>query len=624
MLGDAWTRNLENIQAEEGPIDFVFFTGDAAQSGKSEEFSEVTGFFTDLCAELEIGLDRLYTVPGNHDVSRGTEVSAWQGMRMRLSASKDLLGVSRWINGITDEPPLGFDHSWRDAVMSRQHAYRAWLRTELKRPDLAPDGLGYHASIHLPGWDIPIHIAGLDTAWLCGDDADTGRLLATENQIARHLTDSGGNPLPGLRVALMHHPLHELEDGSVAQRMLAEHADLVLRGHLHQTEVSEWVDPDRRLRVLAAGSLYEGGLADTWGNSCQFVRVELDSTGRPVEALVRFRSFSPSGGHWFDDNSLYRNSREGRVTWTFGPVGPARNANPFSPWTPRPEHCFGRTGLFRRLEAAFDERRSMWLVGDWRAGKTVTLLAWEKRLRERGVTVKLVSGQGPAGVSAAQFVESVTGLDSPSDADGAADRLTAWIEVVSASGIPPVVLVDEVESVVQSCEVRFFERLRDLLGRVCLVFASRDAPDEVFSRTGKTSPITNRMEVAWVGLLEPGGDDATIRLGAAALGPGDADLMRRWSGRHCYFLQLFGSLLVDARGLGQSQDQALADLQRQATMHFRQLWKTIGSGLQAELRDAARGVRARAGVLRQRGLVSEDGQPFSELFAAWLRGETGQ
>ena len=43
--------------AEEGQIHFVFFTGDAAQSGKSGEFSEVTGFFTELCAELGIGPD---------------------------------------------------------------------------------------------------------------------------------------------------------------------------------------------------------------------------------------------------------------------------------------------------------------------------------------------------------------------------------------------------------------------------------------------------------------------------------------------------------------------------------------------------------------------------------------
>jgi hypothetical protein len=420
----------------------------------------------------------------------------------------------------------------------------------------------------------------------------------------------------------MHHPWHELADSIPTRHLLSEHADIVLRGHLHQTEVGEWIDPDRRLRELAVGSLYEGGLADTYGNSCQLVRLELDSKGRPIEAVVRFRSFSPRGGHWFDDNSLYRESKEGRVTWTFGPRA-SKKPNPFSPWTPRPEHCFGRAGLFRRLEAAFDERRSLWLVGDWRIGKTTVLVAWEKRLRERGIVVKLVSGQGPAGVSARQFVETVTGLDSPDDADGAADRLTAWIEAVSPSNVPPVVLVDEVESVVQTCDERFFDRLRHLLGRLCLVFSSRDAPDEVFSHASKTSPITNRMEVAWVGLLEPGGADATIRLGSEHLGAGDADLMHRWCGSHSFFLQLFGWCLVESRLLGASPDQAVAELRSQAPMHFRQLLKALTAADRQALRDTARGVRSNVGSLKQRGLLAEDGRPFGEVFTVWLRGALG-
>jgi hypothetical protein len=344
---------------------------------------------------------------------------------------------------------------------------------------------------------------------------------------------------------------------------------------------------------------------------------------RPIEATVRFRSFSPRGGHWFDDDGIYRNSQNGRITWTFGISPVVKKPNPFSPWTPRPEQCFGRAGIFTRLENAFDERRSMWLVGDWRIGKTMILKAWEKRLRERGVVAKLVSGQGPAGVSAAQFVESVTGLDSPLGADDAADRLAEWIHAVSSSSLPPVVLVDEVESVVQSCDVRFFDRLRDLLGRICLVFSSKDAPDEVFSRNDKTSPITNRMEPAWIGLLEPGGDDATIRLGSELLGPGDADLMHHWCGRHCFFLQLFGHLLAEARRAGMGPDVALADFKLQSVPHFRQLWKTLLQPHRKALRDAARGVPSQIGVLKQRGLVGDDGGPFGEVFAAWLRGEIG-
>ena len=259
VLGDAWKRNLETLLQEEGGIHFVFFTGDAAQSGKPEEYDEVTDFFQALGDELGIGLDRLFIIPGNHDIDRDHEKSVWESMRMRLAATTDLLGVSRWMNGISQRPPLGFEDSWRTSILERQNGFREWVRADLRRAELAPDGLGYRSTVQLPGWAFPIHIAGLDTSWLSGDDADTGRLLLTENQVASHLTNARGDALPGLRVALMHHPWHELADGTSAKRQLSDHVDIVLCGHLHQTEVSEWIDPDRRLRELAVGSLYEGG-----------------------------------------------------------------------------------------------------------------------------------------------------------------------------------------------------------------------------------------------------------------------------------------------------------------------------------------------------------------------------
>src|SRR5205823_4247764 len=156
---------------------FVFFTGDAAQSGKAEEYEEATDFFQALCKELDLGLDRLFVVPGNHDIDRGVRENAWELMRMRLAASSDLLGVSRWMNEISPRPPLGFEDSWKTAILERQRGYRSWVQDQLHRPDLAPSGLGYRTSLQLPGWAFPIHIAGLDTAWLSGDDADAGRLL---------------------------------------------------------------------------------------------------------------------------------------------------------------------------------------------------------------------------------------------------------------------------------------------------------------------------------------------------------------------------------------------------------------------------------------------------------------
>jgi hypothetical protein len=45
--------------------------------------------------------------------------------------------------------------------------------------------------------------------------------------------------------------------------------------------------------------------------------LRLDNEGRPREAEVRLRSFSPRGGHWHDNDGLYKGSSRGRLTWSF-------------------------------------------------------------------------------------------------------------------------------------------------------------------------------------------------------------------------------------------------------------------------------------------------------------------
>lgn len=44
-----------------------------------------------------------------------------------------------------------------------------------------------------------------------------------------------------------------------------------------------------------------------------------DDTGRPRRYDLRFRSFSLRGGHWFDDGSLYRAARSGRLRIELSP-----------------------------------------------------------------------------------------------------------------------------------------------------------------------------------------------------------------------------------------------------------------------------------------------------------------
>src|SRR5262249_11227080 len=155
---------------QDGPIDLLCFTGDIADWGQPQEYAAVTDFVHTLLDRLHLEHDRLFLVPGNHDIARLVEADAWHSLRDKMAAGADAQGLSRWMAG-DPHPPLGIEPGWREQVLARQAAYRDWLQDMLGRPDLAPAQsphglLGYRKTLRLHGWDFDIHILGLDTAWL--------------------------------------------------------------------------------------------------------------------------------------------------------------------------------------------------------------------------------------------------------------------------------------------------------------------------------------------------------------------------------------------------------------------------------------------------------------------------
>jgi tetratricopeptide (TPR) repeat protein len=356
VLGEAWKKNLDAL-LEDGSIDLVCFTGDIADWGKPEEYGPATDFVEALLRHLSLGIERLFLVPGNHDIDRKKGENAWAELRGgKDSEGKERKGklfrvprieLSRWMAGGT--PPLGLEGVSREALLSRQSAYREWVGMRLGRKELVPDEktphsfLGYRHTLRLPGQPFDLHLVGLDSAWLAGDDNDQGKLLLTTDQVGRLTTDKG-EPLPGFRLALVHHPLSDLADKDDCQRLLADNVDLLLRGHLHDEALDTWEDPDRTSRQLAAGCLYEGHHADEWPNACHVITATLDAQGRPLRYDVLFRSWSRRG-HWHNDNSLYQGTQDGRLTWWIG-------QRPAPPPLPPTGLFVGRETELEQLKAA--------------------------------------------------------------------------------------------------------------------------------------------------------------------------------------------------------------------------------------------------------------------------------
>lgn len=625
VLGEAWERHLDEL-TRESPIDAVLFTGDAADWGKPAEFCQATEFLESTLAHLRLQSGRLFVIPGNHDVDRSLEPECWTAFRAAMANTNDLLGVARWMSG--GAAPPGFDNQWRARISSRLEAWRQWVRDGLRRPELAgtETALGYRATLDLPGAGYPIQILGLNTAWLCGDDNDSGKLWILDEQLMRIATDAAGNPLPGLRLLLMHHPFDQMADGAQCRRLLRGYADLVLRGHLHDEEIETWSDPDRSVRQLAAGCLYEGWRGDQWPNACHVIA--LQGEGRAARAEVRFRSWSPRG-HWYDDSGLYEGAVNGCIQWEFpAPAAMAAaagggNAIPVNPWKPAVPPAFvGRQMLLKKLRGAWDQGRSVSLVGDWRIGKSSILATCFESLEKSGRPVRLLSGESHEGSSPAEFVKAATGVAAALDSDGAADVLAAWARQQRRPGLLPLLLVDECDALVRRFEYRFFERLRGMLDDLCLGVSSRRELDRVFQDAGKgTSPFQNRLELHWVGLLEPAASEDLIDRAGAGLPPAARQLIREWAGRHPFFIQLMVRKLLDAREFGQSEQEACEEFQAEAYSRLRELWGTLTERDRKLLREAQGIPMPAASALKRRGLLDDEGRPFGRVVTEWLQDE---
>jgi 3',5'-cyclic AMP phosphodiesterase CpdA len=78
VLGATWLENLAQIRSDGTAVDLVVFTGDLSDWGHTTDYPRALAFLTQTCAALDVPLDRLFVVPGNHDIDRTVQRMAWE------------------------------------------------------------------------------------------------------------------------------------------------------------------------------------------------------------------------------------------------------------------------------------------------------------------------------------------------------------------------------------------------------------------------------------------------------------------------------------------------------------------------------------------------------------------
>ena len=305
----AMLNDIRRRVAEGPAFDFILATGDLAFSGQEAEYVLFETFIDDLAAATSLARDKIFCVPGNHDIDRGRQTMCFTGTRSTLQSESDI---------------YSFLHSEeeRETLLTRQRRFQEFQERSFptQTRDRTEDSLGYVSVVDID--DIKIAIVGLNSAWLAeGGASDHGRLLLGECQVTKAL-EIVKQINPHIVIGMAHHPfalLSEFDRPSTQQR-LENACHFFHCGHLHVPDASEVVTHSGHCLTLAAGASFESREAHN-----TYTVVTLDPLYAKTD--VTFVRYDPTSGAFsFHSDRSYPHQVDAAVACGIGELADALSA----------------------------------------------------------------------------------------------------------------------------------------------------------------------------------------------------------------------------------------------------------------------------------------------------------
>ncbi|MDQ3807105.1 MAG: metallophosphoesterase [Thermoproteota archaeon] len=303
VVRDLLVKNINErakIAPELAKIDFIIFSGDLAYHGKAEEYeSAIVHFFNPLLEATGLGdkgRERLFIVPGNHDVDRDAFELLPDNLIEKLSTSES---VAALLN----------DKRKRRTLFEPMADYADFISRYLgSYQDLQDDDLDYCSIKRLEVGGKSIAILCLNSTWLSGHNKDIkghvndrGYLILGEPQIHTALTQTSD---ADMRIAVLHHPfewLNEFDRNRVEERLTTA-CHFILCGHQHIPQIKVTQGPGGDYIYIPAGASYDRRTPSDprYANSYNFVSLNFD-TG---QGAIYLRRWNDRRTEWVTDTDV--------------------------------------------------------------------------------------------------------------------------------------------------------------------------------------------------------------------------------------------------------------------------------------------------------------------------------
>ncbi|NOT87028.1 MAG: hypothetical protein HOP03_02480 [Lysobacter sp.] len=361
--------------------DLVFCTGDIAygETGSSplkDQYAKAKIFFDrilEICGRPGAPLphDRLFVVPGNHDVNRRSIDSDAQATLTRWAsdAQTHINEINQRFNDRTTE--------FKNAI-KRLDEYSEFVSDYLPHQHDA-DGRHHYARV-VEIDDLSVGIVGLNSAWSCaGPEDDRNLWLPAEwqfNAAARTL----GNKAH-LKIGIVHHPVAWLNaaDRTTTSARISTDVHFYLHGHEHHA----WVEPTQSHVMIAAGAVGTNA-TDEFG--INITRIDLEKS----KGTVHLHGHKAGTSNWI---SAPVGGHAPSGQWDFDLPVALRRAPALAPAlaplpvaTKRSSKLYGRETLIKNAVAKLDETPFLFVYGFRGNGKTALI-------QELGARSPLAHGQ---------------------------------------------------------------------------------------------------------------------------------------------------------------------------------------------------------------------------------------
>jgi len=283
---------LNTIDAEKNndlTPDLIFISGDLVKKGKLEEYEKLEHFLIKLLKITELKRDKIFLIPGNHDVDR--ELAEYSNVKLE----EDQRAVDKFFDPNNSKK--------RMTVFFKFSNYQKFFNKFYK--NIMSFGYGhdhYYAEIReING--LRLAIVGLNSAWLSKDDKDRGRLIIGERIIKEAFLKVKKSE-PDIKIIMFHHPISDLVwyDQPYVRDSLHKHFDIILHGHTHDFHVQHIVSHGECFS-MAAGATYQGS---NFQNNCNYVKINYD---RNELMIIPFKWDRNCSELWVKDMTVFPESR---------------------------------------------------------------------------------------------------------------------------------------------------------------------------------------------------------------------------------------------------------------------------------------------------------------------------